>query len=122
MEAAQILQLSDAINLGVAGLFLILCIYAIRYLFNQVTIQNEDTKKYLIHQLEVQEQQCAEENRIVREQVREIKDELRAYKTEDKRLILDFVNTLSKDNQNINSALSNVAKSLEHLTTELKKH
>jgi uncharacterized membrane protein YhiD involved in acid resistance len=122
MEAAQILQLSDAINIGVAGLFLILCVYAIKHLFNQVSIQNEDTKKYLMKQLEVQEQQCAEENRIVREQVRELKDELRTYKNEDKRMVLDFVTTLSKDNQNINTALASVARSLEHLTTELKKH
>jgi tRNA-dihydrouridine synthase len=131
---AGISSMSEAIsNYGITVVFLVVCIFAIGFLFKAMNDQNKETKNYLLdqiketksfymHHLEEQEKNCQEESRIIREQVREVKDELRIYKNEDKIFLQNFVSTLSKDNEKINTSLANAARAIEHLTTELKKH
>jgi uncharacterized membrane protein YhiD involved in acid resistance len=123
MEVGAILEVANILNVGVAGLFLVIAVYSIKYLFFEVKTQNEETRKYLLTEiaetrkyyseiLKQQEDNCRIENQIVRDQVKEVKEELRLYKNEDKAMVMNFVKTLSEDNRKLVDAVNKVTESI----------
>jgi uncharacterized membrane protein YhiD involved in acid resistance len=133
MDTTLTTGLNEMVNLGAVGVFMVILFFTTKFLFSRMERQiqkNEaylksailDQKDFYIHALDKQEENCREENRIIREQVESVKKELRDYKNEDKKMVMEFVNTIGKKNQDMTEAVHDMSRVIKDLTSELKNH
>jgi ERCC4-type nuclease len=119
----QVTELTSAINdYGIMAVLVAVLLISVYFLFRLFVRQTENMQKIYIDLLDKQEENCGREMAIIRNDLQDTKRELKDYKNEDKQMILQFVNTLSKDSTELKKAMIQVSKSVNALSSEIKKH